>query len=551
MKRLQLGADFDLPDSVITSKLGFVAISGGGKTYAAGKYIEEVTRLGVPAIIIDLVGTWYGLRLSADGKGPGLPIYVVGGDHGDLPLDLSRGEELARLLVRRDASAVIDCSLLRKGEYKRYIAEFCESLFREAKQHRTARVVVFEEAQKLAPQRVGPAEARMLGAVEDIVRLGRNYGIGSVLITQRPQSVSKEVLNQVTTLFVGQLGGSHERKAVESWVVEESGDSAWLDELPKLHREMYLWTPRDGSVRKVKFGAKSTFDASATPEVGKSVRLIGKLAPVDVESLRAALATPSPKASAKAKAEPERTHPAVAELRELRAKNEAFAARIAEQTKFRLQLERMASDFGRLGEALQAIIASIGGQPPAATVGARPAPAPRIARAAAPPAAKITGSANLQSGARKMLAVAATFSGTMTKTQIIRAAGMTPSGGGARNNWSRLKVLGFIESAGGDFFRVTPAGYEELGAEVPDPGKTFPERLAFWNARLKQGQQEILQAVLDAGRPVTPEELGRLVHREHTGGGFRNYVSALVTNRLLERADGCLQPHPWLITGKA
>jgi DNA helicase HerA-like ATPase len=48
----------------------------------------------------------------------------------------------------------------------------------------------------------------MVGIYEEIIRLGRNYGIGVSMITQRPQSVNKEVLNQTECLFVGQVNGA-------------------------------------------------------------------------------------------------------------------------------------------------------------------------------------------------------------------------------------------------------------------------------------------------------------------------------------------------------
>ena len=35
-------------------------------------------------------------------------------------------------------------------------------------------------------------QERMLGAMEDIIKLGRNYGIGVSLLSQRPQSVNIE-----------------------------------------------------------------------------------------------------------------------------------------------------------------------------------------------------------------------------------------------------------------------------------------------------------------------------------------------------------------------
>ena len=64
-------------------------------------------------------------------------------------------------------------------------------------------------------------DERMLGAFEDLVRLGRNYGIGVSLISQRPQSVNKEVLNMTECLFVLQVNGAQERKALTDWIVEK------------------------------------------------------------------------------------------------------------------------------------------------------------------------------------------------------------------------------------------------------------------------------------------------------------------------------------------
>ncbi len=43
-----------------------------------------------------------------------------------------------------------------------------------------------EEAQLLVPQRVMRGGERMLGAFESLVKLGRNFGIGVSLISQRP-----------------------------------------------------------------------------------------------------------------------------------------------------------------------------------------------------------------------------------------------------------------------------------------------------------------------------------------------------------------------------
>jgi hypothetical protein len=105
----------------------------------------------------------------------------------------------------------------------------------------------------------------MLGAFESIVRLGRNYGIGASLITQRPQSVNKEVLSQVECLCVLQVNGTHERKALEEWVQEAGADRKLVGELPGLERgEGYVWSPSWLRIfQRVHFAKKTTTSTRA------------------------------------------------------------------------------------------------------------------------------------------------------------------------------------------------------------------------------------------------------------------------------------------------
>lgn len=242
---LKLSNTLILPNDAVTQTFAFIARKGGGKTYAAGKLTEGLLAIGATVIVIDVVGTWYGLRLSANGKGAGFPIAIFGGEHGDVDLDPTQGEALGQLLVSRDLSAVVDISQFRKGARQRFATDFAEALFHHAKSNRAPRMVIMEEAQTLAPQRTKPGDERMLGAFEDIVRLGRNYGIGATLISQRPQSINKEVLNQVECLFVGQLNADHERKAIEAWVTDHKANKDWTQRLPQLERgHMIAWSPQ-------------------------------------------------------------------------------------------------------------------------------------------------------------------------------------------------------------------------------------------------------------------------------------------------------------------
>jgi hypothetical protein len=51
-------------------------------------------------VIVDPKGDWWGLRSAADGHSPGLPIVILGGERGDVPLEVGAGEVIAKLVAR-------------------------------------------------------------------------------------------------------------------------------------------------------------------------------------------------------------------------------------------------------------------------------------------------------------------------------------------------------------------------------------------------------------------------------------------------------------------
>lgn len=287
MKKLIISKDISFPPDVVTQTLAAIGRKGSGKTYLATMIMEQMLDIGAQVVAIDPIGNWWGLRVGADGRSKGKDIFVMGGDHGDVPLVPEAGARIAKLIVDKQISAVLDVSSFRLNERKRFCTDFGEEILHLKKSRRTPVHIFIEEAQLLIPQRVGPDEARMVGAFEQIVRLGRNYGIGCTLVTQRPQSVNKEVLSQVECLCVLQITGPHERKALEEWVQEVGADRKLIGELPGLGRgEGYVWSP--GWLRiykRVKFSKKTTFDASATPKVGQAART-AKLSKVDINRLR-------------------------------------------------------------------------------------------------------------------------------------------------------------------------------------------------------------------------------------------------------------------------
>jgi DNA helicase HerA-like ATPase len=90
-------------------------------------------------------------------------------------------------------------------------------------------LVVLEEAHAyIRSGDTGPAAE----AVQRIVREGRKYGIGAMVISQRPSEVDSTVLSQCGTLFALRLANSQDRSHVTGTVSDNFG--GFLDALPLL-----------------------------------------------------------------------------------------------------------------------------------------------------------------------------------------------------------------------------------------------------------------------------------------------------------------------------
>lgn len=84
--RLALSADFTMPEDSVTSTIAILGKKGRGKTHTASVLAEELMDAGCLICVIDPTGVWHGLRSSADGREPGFPVVILGGDHADVAL---------------------------------------------------------------------------------------------------------------------------------------------------------------------------------------------------------------------------------------------------------------------------------------------------------------------------------------------------------------------------------------------------------------------------------------------------------------------------------
>lgn len=289
---LRIASNLILPHEAVTQTFAILAKRGAGKTYTALVMVEEIHQAGHQVVVVDPVGVAWGLRSSADGKRAGLDIIILGGDHGDVPLEVTAGKVVADLVVNDRASLVLDLSHFRKNESVRFMTDFAERLYHR---NRDPLHLLLDEADMFAPQRAMPGEQRMLGAVEDLVRRGRARGIGVTLVTQRPAVLNKNVLTQIEVLVALRTMGPQDRKAIDEWIkvhgTPEQRETL-MASLPSLPiGTAWFWSPGWLDIfKKVKVRRRTTFDSSATPKTGGKVRKPKKLAEVDLGALQQQMA---------------------------------------------------------------------------------------------------------------------------------------------------------------------------------------------------------------------------------------------------------------------
>lgn len=301
MMKLRLADTLSLPIDACTQTFAWIGRKGSGKTYGAGKLAEELLKADIQTVILDTVGNWYGLRIAENGKDTGFDVPVFGGLRQDVPLLATAGEVVADVVMDSRRSVILDVSQFNFSERKRFAADFGTRLWQRKKSETTPSPLhlIVEECQLIVPQFVQKDDTRMVHVYEEIIRLGRNYGIGASMLTQRPQSVNKEVLTQAECIMAFQINGVPERKALKEWLTYEGGDVNLVNELPGLPvGTCYLWSPQWlRTFQKITIGKKSTLDASATPKAGQ--KLVRRdPAPLDVKDIERQMSATIEKAKA-------------------------------------------------------------------------------------------------------------------------------------------------------------------------------------------------------------------------------------------------------------
>jgi uncharacterized protein len=563
---LRISADLDpWPLDAVTSTFGILAIKGAGKSYTASVLAEEMIGAGLQTVVHDPTGAWWGLRSGADGKSAGLPVVILGGDHGDLPLDEHAGARIADLVVDGDFSLVLDTSGFEtKASVIRFMLAFLRRLYFR---NREPLHVFLDEADEIAPQTPHGEDAKLLGAVEQLVRRGRIKGLGCTLITQRSAVLNKNVLTQIETLIALRTISPQDRGALDDWIkAKATGDerARVLGSLAELENgEAWVWSPSLLKLlERVRIRKRRTFDSGATPKVGEKRREPKALTPVDVEAIRVLLADVIERAEAE---DPAALQKRIAELEaELdRVRAEVPEPPPPERVEVPVLAPEVEERFGRtieelrqLSEAIAVAFGRVKLPPPFDLANLQlPRERPLVEFRAKPSTPKPANrghaeageGAPLVKGAREMLRALASMRRPLSRTQVATLAGMSPNSGTFAKYLGRLRADGLV-TADGSLLAITPAGLERAG-DVPRPSSTSELR-QLWGAQLVAGARNMLDVLIaEYPRGVARAVLAERAELSGNSGTFAKYLGKLVKNGLAERRGGEIVASSTLFVG--
>ncbi len=566
MKGLKISEDLTLPADFITQTCAILARRGAGKSYTGSVLSEEMIEAGLHVCIIDPIGVFWGLRSSVDGRSEGLPVVIFGGDHGDLPLESTAGTLIADVVMDKKVLAIIDLSLMRKGEQDRFVCDFAERLYFK---NRDPIHLIVDEADSFAPQKPMPGQQRMLGAMEDLVRKGRARGIGMTMVTQRSAVINKNLLSQIEVLICLQTTSPHDQDAVLHWVETHGTDKQRETMMASLASldigRAWVWSPSWAKCFKlVKIRARRTFDSSATPKVGAKRTEPKKLAPVEIESLKLQMTAiiekkklDDPRELKKRIADLERQvaskpQPVTQKTPKTIVKTEqvidpkllekigAAASKVTIASADAVAKIEKASD--QVMELLRKIAESVRGLRPVekpVILGQYP----RIESVISEKKIRTSiskrinnptgdGAGNLPTGERTVLAACIQFENGVNRAQLTTLTGFAQS---TRNTYlQRLQQRAYICERSAGVFTATEAGRAALPDFQPLP--TGEKLREYWHHRLPEGERVILDILINA----YPESCSRDILSNTTGyaDSTRNtYIQRLSAKELVQTSS--------------
>lgn len=273
---------------------------GMGKTNFGAVFAEELYAAGHRFAVIDPMGVWWGLQHGRDRATPGLEVLILGGVHGDLPIEPSAGAIAADLVADEQVSVVIDVSrrangtMWTQGERIRFVRDYALRLYQRQGERRRPVMQILDEAARFVPQQPRTNDhdvMRCLGAIEVICEEGRNIGLGLCLLTQRSARLNKSVAELADVMIAFRTVGPNSIGAILDWFGEhipKARHAELVEQVRKLPIGHALvvspgWLQFEGDVH---IRLRDTFDSSATPTGKHDLRAPGAAKKPDLDRYR-------------------------------------------------------------------------------------------------------------------------------------------------------------------------------------------------------------------------------------------------------------------------
>ena len=564
---LLIADDLSLPLSFVTARVALVGTSGGGKSNGLARCFEQTVQARARAVLLDRLGASWGLRTSADGKSPGLPVPILGGHHADVDIGANDGARVAHELDKLDASAVIDFSAFDGDDAVIFAADFCEELLRIHRRTRKALALFVDEAQMFAPQTPSSAAEHRCGTVLWHVHTGgRAAGIGLKTATQSAAEQNKRTMKQAELFIALRTFSPLDQKPILDYL-RTSVDKKQAAEIQstlsrlKTGTAWFISPQWLGIVEKHAFKLRDTFDSSRTPEVGEKIISPTVTADVDIARLRKAFAA---KAGGAAPADDHATGARVGEMQVELGKLKDENARLRNRgTFFREQYITLRNAVVNALDAAQHPDLS-DAEPFAALQPAAPTPEQVDAIRNAPSGhfedhrapqtilsdrvearmnatgerevvrEVVTGGQPLKlpSGALRMVEALARNRGTLTKKQLGTLSKVSSKSGTFSDYLSKLRTVGYITSDS-TTVTLTPEGAYHCGVSIRVNPPTTEEVVALYRPELPAGAKRMLDLIV-VHKSLLKSVLADLSGVSPKSGTFADYLSILRRNGLIE-----------------
>lgn len=539
----------------IDSRALICANSGGGKSYAIRKILEE-TQDKVLSIILDVEGEFKTLREQYD--------FLLIGNNADVSLNMKSASLLPRKILELEVSTIIDISDLKMHERIMYVKSFLESLMELPRELWKPCIVVVDEAHLYCGQQ---EKQESTHAVIDLMTRGRKRGFCGILATQRIAKLHKDSVAETNNYMVGRIGLDIDMKRA-SEILGFTSKEQMLSLRDLEPGEFYVFgTAISKHVEKEKIGEVKT----THPKVGIDVR---KNIVTPTEKIKSILQKISdlPKEQEiklKEKSDYEKkikelerenreiklSKPRLAIDENLLKKEYSRGYKDAEnilipkqkeiENIYKRSFSELEKEYKVLEKRFQDIGKIIGAFVPKTKfeipkidlpeINSKHVSAFRTILEVKPVIKKlhnvsdINDTKQLRAGAMKMLNwLAGSYPEELSKQRLATLSGFSVKGGTFNTYISELKRNGWI--VGNNELKITEEGLDHASPEEIPSGD---ELLNLWKGKFREGAGKILQFVYD-NKFVTKEEIGNATSFEISGGTFNTYLSELRRNGLIE-----------------